>query len=80
MTDRDAACGMLERLRVRYRTIRLVWAVGGYTGRLVDWSKGTLRLRDIAAGGPTGGIVADEELMARYRLELPFGFVPSSPA
>jgi cobalt/nickel transport system ATP-binding protein len=34
----------------------------------------------IAAGGPTGEIVADEELMARHRLELPFGFVPSSAA
>lgn len=44
VTDRDAACGMLERLRVRYRKIRLVWADGGYTGRLVDWAKETLRL------------------------------------
>ncbi|WP_411041851.1 hypothetical protein [Streptomyces collinus] len=34
----------------------------------------------IAAGGPTGGIVADEELMARHRLELSFGFVPSLAA
>ncbi|GLV85306.1 hypothetical protein Slala03_49950 [Streptomyces lavendulae subsp. lavendulae] len=34
----------------------------------------------IAADGRTGGIVADEELMARHRLELPFGFVPSSAA
>lgn len=34
----------------------------------------------IAADGPTAGILADEELMARHRLELPFGFVPSSVA
>jgi cobalt/nickel transport system ATP-binding protein len=34
----------------------------------------------IAADGPTGGILADEELMARHRLELPFGFVPQSVA
>lgn len=34
----------------------------------------------IAADGPTGGIVADEELLAQHRLELPFGFVPSSAA
>ncbi|WP_328760975.1 hypothetical protein [Streptomyces sp. NBC_00272] len=32
------------------------------------------------ADGPTGGIVADEELLAQHRLELPFGFVPSSAA
>ncbi|WP_280719786.1 IS5 family transposase [Kitasatospora sp. MAP5-34] len=44
VTDRDAACGMLERLRSRYRTITLVWADGGYTGRLVAWAKETLRL------------------------------------
>ncbi|MFD9303179.1 IS5 family transposase [Streptomyces sp. NPDC060048] len=44
VTDRDAACGMLERLRVRYRRIRLVWVDGGCTGRLVDWAKETLRL------------------------------------
>ncbi|MEU6974348.1 IS5 family transposase [Kitasatospora aureofaciens] len=43
-TDRDAACGMLSHLVARYRTIRLVWADGGYTGRLVDWAKRQLRL------------------------------------
>jgi transposase len=43
-TDRDAACGMLEQLRTRHRKIRLVWADGGYTGRLVDWAKEKLRL------------------------------------
>ncbi|KQV12129.1 MULTISPECIES: IS5/IS1182 family transposase [unclassified Kitasatospora] len=37
--DRDAACGMLDRLRTRYRKITLVRADGGYTGRLVDWVK-----------------------------------------
>ncbi|RSS51413.1 energy-coupling factor ABC transporter ATP-binding protein [Streptomyces sp. WAC01280] len=34
----------------------------------------------IAADGRTGDILADAELMARHRLELPFGFVPSSVA
>ncbi|WP_329375946.1 IS5 family transposase [Streptomyces sp. NBC_01351] len=42
--DRDAAYGMLERLRARYRKIALVWADGGYTGRLVDWAREKLRL------------------------------------
>ncbi len=32
----------------------------------------------IAADGPTGALLADGELMARHRLELPFGFVPRS--
>ncbi|MGW3520812.1 MULTISPECIES: energy-coupling factor ABC transporter ATP-binding protein [Streptomyces] len=34
----------------------------------------------IAADGPTREILSDEELMARHRLELPFGFVPGSVA
>lgn len=41
--------------------------------RAVILSEGT-----IAADGRTGDILADEELMARHRLELPFGFVPGS--
>ncbi|MET7551746.1 transposase [Streptomyces sp. NPDC005500] len=40
VTDRDAACGMLA----RHRKIRLVWADGGYAGRLVDWARQKLRL------------------------------------
>jgi transposase len=44
VTDRDAACGMLERLRSRYRKITLVWADGGYTGRLVTWAAEHLRI------------------------------------
>ncbi|MFB9967452.1 energy-coupling factor ABC transporter ATP-binding protein [Sinosporangium siamense] len=30
----------------------------------------------IAADGPTGEILADAELLARHRLELPYGFAP----
>lgn len=44
VTDRDAACGILPPLRARYRRIRLVWADGGYTGRLVDWAHEKLQL------------------------------------
>jgi cobalt/nickel transport system ATP-binding protein len=32
----------------------------------------------VAADGPTADILGDGELMAHHRLELPFGFVPSS--
>ncbi len=44
VTDRQAACGMLPHLRARYRRIRLLWADGGYSGRLVDWAREHLRL------------------------------------
>ncbi|MGX1541188.1 IS5 family transposase [Streptomyces adustus] len=42
--DRDAAVGLLERLRRQHFSIRLVWADGGYSGRLVDWAQEELRL------------------------------------
>jgi transposase len=42
--DRDAAVGLLEKLRRLYFSIRLVWADGGYAGRLVDWAAEKLRL------------------------------------
>jgi cobalt/nickel transport system ATP-binding protein len=34
----------------------------------------------IEADGPTGALLADRELMKQHRLELPFGFDPSSVA
>ena len=32
----------------------------------------------IVADGPTGDLLADAELLARHRLELPFGFAPAA--
>ncbi|MEU1599889.1 transposase [Streptomyces sp. NPDC005708] len=37
--DRDGARPALEFLRDLYERIVLVWADGGYAGRLVDWAK-----------------------------------------
>jgi transposase len=42
--DRDAAIPLLERLRKMYFSLRLVWADGGYAGRLVDWAAEKLQL------------------------------------
>jgi transposase len=42
--DRDGAFRLLSILRERFSTIRLVWADGGYAGRLVTWASKTLRL------------------------------------
>lgn len=42
--DRDAAHPLLATLRERFSTISLVWADGGYAGRLVTWAAKTLRL------------------------------------
>lgn len=35
--DRDGGCQLLAALRAHCSTIALVWADGGYAGRLVAW-------------------------------------------
>lgn len=42
--DREAAVGLLTRLRALHRDICLVWADGGYTGSLIDWARHKLAL------------------------------------
>ncbi|MBG0813861.1 IS5 family transposase [Planomonospora sp. ID82291] len=42
--DRDGAHPLLARLRERCSTIALVWADGGYAGRLVCWARDVLGL------------------------------------
>ncbi|MGH8922003.1 MAG: IS5 family transposase, partial [Actinomycetes bacterium] len=43
--DRDAAHRLLAALRGGFSTIRLVWADGGYSGRLLGWAKSVLALQ-----------------------------------
>jgi hypothetical protein len=43
--DRDAAQWLLAALRVAFSTIGLVWADGGYPGRLLVWAEHVLALR-----------------------------------
>jgi len=42
--DRDGARALLWRLRACYRTVTLVWADGGYAGKLLAWAQSNLRL------------------------------------
>ena len=42
--DRDAAHRLLATLRGSFSTIALVWADGGYPGRLLIWAKNVLTL------------------------------------
>jgi transposase len=57
--DRDAAVPLLQRLRGQYFSIRLVWADGGYAGRLVDWAreKPRLTLQIVKRTDDTAGFV-----------------------
>lgn len=43
--DRDAARPLLARLATHYRRVRLVWADGGYAGKLVVWARSHTRPR-----------------------------------
>lgn len=42
--DRDGAARLLAALSAKVSTIRLVWADGGYSGRLLPWAKHLLHL------------------------------------
>lgn len=42
--DRDGGLRLLALLRERFATVSLVWADGGYAGRLVSWVKRTLTI------------------------------------
>ena len=42
--DRDGGHRLVALLRERFSTITLVWADGGYTGRLVTWAQAVLHL------------------------------------
>ncbi len=42
--DRDGAVRLLAAVRARFSTVELVWADGGYAGRLIGWAKHVLAL------------------------------------
>jgi transposase len=44
LQDRDGAHRLLTALRARFSTIALIWADGGYAGRLVRWARAVLAL------------------------------------
>ncbi|MEU2630876.1 IS5 family transposase [Kitasatospora sp. NPDC007106] len=77
VTDREAAETLLERLRRRHRRITLVWADGGYTGRLVDLARDVLRvaLTVIKRSGNTSGFTV---LPKRWLVERTFAWLMRS--
>ncbi|HEU0086248.1 MAG TPA: IS5 family transposase [Pseudonocardiaceae bacterium] len=42
--DRDGARPLLAQLTRSFRRIRLIWADGGYAGKLVDWARTSLHI------------------------------------
>jgi transposase len=45
MQDRDGARPLLERLMPSFHRIRLIWADGGYAGKLVTWAHDHLKVK-----------------------------------
>ncbi|MGH3799654.1 MAG: IS5 family transposase [Pseudonocardiaceae bacterium] len=72
--DRDGAAPLLAALRERFSTITLVWADGGYAGRLVVWAAGVLRLTVtvVKRSDDTRGFVV---LPRRWVVERTFGWL-----
>jgi transposase len=72
--DRDGAYRLLALLRERFSTISLVWADGGYAGRLVSWTHTVLvmTLTIIKRSDDTTGFVV---LPRRWVVERTFGWL-----
>jgi transposase len=72
--DRDGACRLLAVLRERFSTITLVWADGGYAGRLVTWACQVLALTVtiVKRSDDTKGFVV---LPRRWVVERTFGWL-----
>ncbi len=77
VTDRDAGQTLLVRLRERHWRITLVWADGGYTGRLVDLARDVLRiaLTVVKRSDDVSGFVV---LPKRWLVERTFAWLMSS--
>jgi transposase len=74
MQDRDTAHRLLALLREHFSTITLVWADGGYAGRLVTWAKTVLHLTItiVKRTDDTKGFVV---LPRRWVVERTFGWL-----
>lgn len=74
MQDRDTAHRLLALLREHFSTITLVWADGGYAGRLVTWAKTVLHLTItiVKRSDDTKGFVV---LPRRWVVERTFGWL-----
>jgi transposase len=72
--DRDGAFRLLTLLRERFSTISLVWADGGYAGRLLSWAHTVLALTVtiVKRSDDTTGFVV---LPRRWVVERTFGWL-----
>ncbi|MEA1797598.1 IS5 family transposase [Rhodococcus qingshengii] len=72
--DRDGAIRLLAALRARFSTISLVWADGGYAGRLIDWSKRVVSLT-VQVVKRTDDVKGFKVLPRRWVVERTFAWI-----
>jgi transposase len=72
--DRDAAFRLLTALRSRFSTISLVWADGGYAGRLIEWTKHMLSLT-VQVVKRTDAVKGFKVLPRRWVVERTFAWI-----
>jgi putative transposase len=75
--DRDGARLVLEMIRKTYKRLRLIWADGGYAGKLVDWVR-DLRCRNkltLEIVKRTDDFEGFELLPHRWVVERTFGWL-----
>ena len=72
--DRDGAVRLLAAMRAHCSTISLVWADGGYAGRLVDWAKHVLSLT-VQVVKRTDDVKGFKVLPRRWVVERTFAWI-----
>jgi transposase len=72
--DRDAAYRLLTQLRGRFSTVSLVWADGGYAGRLVIWARKVLALT-VEVVKRTDDVTGFAVLPRRWVVERTFAWI-----
>lgn len=75
--DRDGAHPLLALLRERFSTISLVWADGGYAGRLVTWATKTMHLA-VTVAKRTQDMTGFVVLPRRWVVERTFAWISKS--
>ena len=72
--DRDGAKLVFERIRNRFARLRLIWADGGYAGKLVDWTNANhgLKLEIVKRNDDLKGF---HVLPRRWVVERTFGWL-----
>ena len=72
--DRDGAKLVLERAKDKYPDLKLIWADGGYRGKLIEWTKDTCdwTLQIVQRNDDVSGF---EVVPRRWVVERTFGWL-----